>query len=1684
MNRKIKKILSVFIAVCMGIAIIGVPSLFATEPPTFTITFNSHGGTAVAPAVTGTDGRLAGMPANPARGGHTFINWFSLASGGDLITTDTVFATNTDIHAQWAAITVTFDQNYIGKPADTLLTVGTNNRLASLPVAPVRTGYSFGGWFREGGAQVTSGNSGTIFNASETVTARWLPVITLDPRGGTLTAAQSTRVVDVNGRLTAALPNPGNAPDRTSLNFAGWFTAVDGGGSRVVTGTGADATIFATPTSIFAHWNVLVNFDRNGGTVTPASATTNVGGTVTLPVPTRGGFTFDGWFTAANGGTAAQEGATFNVNTTIFARWSEITVTFNPNASGAVVTPTTSVVGTNGRLSSLPTPSRPGYAFDRWTWAETGGNTVTTSTVFTENTTVFAQWSPIIVEFRANASGATVAPSAAEVDTNGRITTLPTPTRTGFVFNGWFTRATGGTAVTTETVFSQSTEIFAQWSQICEITFDQNYTGSPANTTATTGINGRLTTTALPVPAQRDGFAFNGWFTAASGGTAVALDTQFTADTIVFAQWSQIRTVTFEPNGGSVTPANALTGAGARLTLTELPTPTREGFTFAGWFTAATGGTAVNLDRQYTADTAIHARWSITVTLDQNYSGSPENTTSTVGANGRLSSLPTLTRTGFIFNGWFTMASGGIQVTTGTTFVVSSTIFAQWTPIHIVTFDPQGGAVPIITATADVNGRLTLTELPIPVRERSMFNGWFTAASGGTQVTIDTIYTANTTVFAQWTQIFTVTFDPQGGTGSPASEQTGVNGRLTLTDLPIPSRAGFAFDGWFTAASGGTLITLDRQYTADTIVYAQWSAPVAVVTFNPNISGAILFVTSAPVGSSGLLVSLPVPVRAGFSFDGWFTQASGGIAVTSATVFDSDITVFAQWTAITVTFNPNGSGGEVDPASAQVGTNGRLSRLPIPVRPGFIFDGWFTEPIGGEAVTTSRVYSQSTVIFAGWTAITVEFNPGSEAMITPTSATVGANGTLVSLPIPLRSGFAFNGWFTEEEGGVRVTDETPFYEDCTIYAQWSQVFAVTFDSLGIIEMTGENGRLTLEELPVPAREGFVFSGWFCEEGVEVTLDTSFEAHAIVYARWYQTYTVTFHPEDITATVDINGRLMLEELPALEKDGFLFNGWFTEEAGGFEVTVDTFFDEDTTLYAVWTQIFTVTFDVLSIQELTDINGRLTLQELPVVQREGLDFEGWFTEESGGFEVTIYSSYFQDTTVYARWSSTALVITFDPNISGVVLDSATAQAGVDRRLEYLPEPARTGFVFMGWFTLASGGDSVTTETVFDTDCVIFAQWAAVEVIFESNVTGIEPESVTVGANGRLSDLPVPQRLGFTFDGWFTEENGGVRITTDTVFEKNTVVFALWTVITVTFEPNSQDAMVTPTSATVSENGTLEILPAAIRADYAFNGWFTEEEGGVLVTEDTLFYENTTLYAQWSQIFTVTFVSPDGTVFVVTGANSRLTGLPVVQKEGFAFNGWFTEETGGTQISEDTAFQEDITVYAQWSEIFTVTFINQDDLVVVISTGVQGRLDLQELPVVQRDGFSFDGWFTEDGIEVNLDTSFESDTHVYASWTILPPRIPGDVTGTGSVDIHDALEILKYLAELPNEIDSNDDARAAATITGHGNPTICDALEILKYLAGLPNLLEPDSLILIEDEAEIKEEDEDEIEEDEVE
>lgn len=149
---------------------------------------------------------------------------------------------------------------------------------------------------------------------------------------------------------------------------------------------------------------------------------------------------------------------------------------------------------------------------------------------------------------------------------------------------------------------------------------------------------------------------------------------------------------------------------------------------------------------------------------------------------------------------------------------------------YTVTFDANGGSVTPANATTEATGKLAT--LPTPTRSGSYtFKGWYTASSGGTKITTDTVFDADTTIYAQWNYTgstgggggvskYTVKFETNGGS-TVASKSVTRNAKLA--EPTAPTKDGFKFDGWYTDKELKTAYDFDTKVTKSFTLYAKWT---------------------------------------------------------------------------------------------------------------------------------------------------------------------------------------------------------------------------------------------------------------------------------------------------------------------------------------------------------------------------------------------------------------------------------------------------------------------------------------------------------------------------------------------------------------------------------------------------------------------------------------------------------------------------------------------------------------------------------------------------------------------------------------------------------------------------------------------------------------------------------------------
>ena len=275
----------------------------------------------------------------------------------------------------------------------------------------------------------------------------------------------------------------------------------------------------------------------------------------------------------------------------------------------------------------------------------------------------------------------------------------------------------------------------------------------------------------------------------------------------------------------------------------------------------------------------------------------------------------------------------------------------------IITLNSNGGKA--INAVTVKEGK-GVDSLPATVRDGYTFDGWFTAADGGDKVTAIDKVTNDVMLYAHWTaNTYQVTFDVQGGNEiAPMS----VRADEVVTDLPTPERTDYAFDGWYTKADGGKKVT-ELSTIKDVTLYAHWKLSHYTLTFDSQGGTEVQPITE---NIETPFTSMPTTTKTNYVFTGWYTKPEGGIRVTSVTDGKS-MKLYAHWSEATYVLTFNANGGDSVPAIRFAATEGvPADKMPVPVRDGYTFNGWFTATDGGDKVESYMTTADAT-LYAQWT---------------------------------------------------------------------------------------------------------------------------------------------------------------------------------------------------------------------------------------------------------------------------------------------------------------------------------------------------------------------------------------------------------------------------------------------------------------------------------------------------------------------------------------------------------------------------------------------------------------------------------------------------------------------------------------------------------------------------------------------
>lgn len=381
-------------------------------------------------------------------------------------------------------------------------------------------------------------------------------------------------------------------PTKSGYKFVGWYDNENFTGEAITeisAGTMGDVTLYA-------KWNALdyrISYELNGGTNAENPDGYDVSDLpVSLHAPSRTGYIFKGWYMGENRVLAIPVGTTGNV--VVSAKWEPITYTIDFDTNGGLPTLSSIDYTIESDSFTLQEITKAGYTFDGWYNGETKVTEITTGTY--GNMTLVAKWTADLYTISYDlADGVNSPENPTSYTIESGLITLKDPTREGYTFAGWYNGEQLVTTIDSNTL--ENISLTAKWTvNSYKLTFDVD-----GNLTERTFKYGE-SITAIENP-TKVGHTFVGW-------SEELPETMPANDITVEAKWEiNSYDITYDLAGGVNNSENPTTYT-IESGLITLKNPTREGYTFVGWYNGEQLVTTI--DSNTLENITLTAKWKIT----------------------------------------------------------------------------------------------------------------------------------------------------------------------------------------------------------------------------------------------------------------------------------------------------------------------------------------------------------------------------------------------------------------------------------------------------------------------------------------------------------------------------------------------------------------------------------------------------------------------------------------------------------------------------------------------------------------------------------------------------------------------------------------------------------------------------------------------------------------------------------------------------------------------------------------------------------------------------------------------------------------------------------------------------------------------------------------------------------------
>ncbi|MCM1514775.1 MAG: InlB B-repeat-containing protein, partial [Anaeroplasma bactoclasticum] len=785
-----------------------------------------------------------------------------------------------------------------------------------------------------------------------------------------------------------------------------------------------------------------------------------------------------------------------------------------------------------------------------------------------------------------------------------------------------------------------------------------------------------------------------------------------------------------------------------------------------------------------------------------------------------------------------------------------------------------------------------------------------------------------------------------------------------INQLPVtlyePTKAGYDFVGWYDNAEFiNQPITIIEQMENEQIqLFAKWEKIDYTIEYNLN-GGTNHSDNPLVYNIETDTITLFPATKSYYTFDGWYIGDIKVETIQKGTIGNQTLT--AKYTPIEYTITYDLDGGMTTNQNYYT-IESETIVLSDAAKANYHFIGWFdsenhqvTEIPAG---TTGNIELTAYYVAIDY-AIEYVLNGGINQEDNPSKYNVETNDIL--LLAPTKVGYTFLGWLNENN--EQVTEiKTGSIGNITLVANWeADTYTVTFDSnegssVDSIEYTIESKDITFA---TPEKTGYTFLGWLNENNEQVTeIKTGSTGNITLVAKWdLSKYTIDFDLDGGEFDTYIYRNREEAAAAFLQDFNNFANASYTTVAGYWKDGQKTAFWKNEQMRSKWLWIWD------EIKVLSKAQGKDTQYIDNIIS--GTSYSGYATQNVALYLLGINNDMWISTYSATYGSLSSKWTAIDATNTTIELKGEIVTAYTIKDSFQLPLAAKEGYTFLGW--LNENNEQVTEIKAGSTgNITLVAKWDLSKYTIDFDLDGGEFDTY-IYRNREEAAAAFLQDFNNFANASYTTVAGYWKDGQKTAFWKNEQMRSKWLWI--------WDEIKVLSKAQGKDTQYIDNIISGT----SYSGYATQNVALYLlgINNDMWISTYSATYGSLSSKWTAI----DATNTTIELKQDVLTNyspvdqieLPKGLKEGYTFLGWFNENNEQVTVIEKGS-TGNLTLTAKWEVITYEILLDADGGRDVENITFTVESDLIELPATSKQGYTFLGWFDENG---ELVTTIETGT-----------------------------------------------------------------------------------------------------------